>query len=101
MSALSDLLRSKAGGRSVREIAHAAKVSHETVAAYMRPSHGHPNEKTLKSLHLAFGIPIGELRRAAGVPVGETDAWIPPPEANRLDRRQRAALEELIKAMTS
>lgn len=104
MSALSDLLQAKANGRSGREISRHAweagvKISVETVATYMRPSHGHPHERTLEALTVAFDIPIDDLRRAAGVPIGEVDPWIPPPESNRLSHRQRQAVDELIRSM--
>jgi hypothetical protein len=39
------------------------------------------------------------LRRAAGLPADETAPYTPPPESSRLTRRQRRAVDEIIRAM--
>jgi hypothetical protein len=40
-----------------------------------------------------------QLRMAADLPAELTSPYVPPPEASRLSRRQRRALDEIIRAM--
>ncbi|TDP76305.1 hypothetical protein DEU31_3012 [Brachybacterium sp. AG952] len=107
MTALSDLLtQSNANGWSTREIARQAeKKQHQlaqpTVSKYMSGRHGTPTEPVLEAFSDVLNIPIHKLRAAAGVPTGDGEPWAPPAEANRLDRRQRLALEELIRSMVA
>lgn len=102
MTELSELLRRHA--TSAREIARRAHeigvpLSHQTAAMYWMGSQQQPTEQTLVAFHRVTGIPLQELRIAAKVPVGEGEPWEPPIEANRLSRRQRLAINELIRAM--
>lgn len=107
MTALSDLLtQSNANGWSTREIARQAeKKKHQlaqpTVSKYMSGRHGIPTEPVLEAFSDVLNIPIDKLREAAGVPKGADAPWSPPAEANRLDRRQRRALDELIRSMVT
>ena len=48
-----------------------------------------------------LNIQIDTLRTAAGVPAGTGSPWTSPSETNRLDTRQRRALEELIRSMVA
>jgi transcriptional regulator with XRE-family HTH domain len=105
MSGLSELLRSINGGRlSARAVARAAQdrghsLNHDTAARYLRGDHGRPDEATLIALSDVFGVPLKRLRTAAGLPDELTTPYQPPAEASRLSRRQRAAVDEIIRAM--
>lgn len=107
MTALSELLDSSNTNRwSTREIARRAqksghKLSQPTVSVYIGGRHGMPSEEVLAAFSDVLNIPIDKLRRAAGVPAGAGTPWAPPVEANRLDVRQRRALEELIRSMVA
>lgn len=107
MTALSDLLTVSNTNRwTTREIAGLAeKKGHQlaqpTVSKYLSGRHGRPTEPVLAAFSDVLNIPIDKLRAAAGVPTGDGDPWAPPAEANRLDRRQRLALEELIRSMVA
>lgn len=105
MSALSDLLTDANAGRlSARSLARAAQaagysLNHDTAARYLRGDHGQPDEKTLVALSKVLHIPLGRLRAAAALPAEETEPYRPPAEASRLNRRQRRAVDEIIRAM--
>lgn len=107
MTALSDLLAdANVQGWSTREIARRAqknghKLSQPSASVYMGGRHGVPTEPVLAAFSDVLNIPIDKLRAAAGVPTGAGEPWAPPAEANRLDRRQRRALEELIRSMVA
>lgn len=104
MSKLSELLVAAQGGRGVRDIAAAAHerghlLSPGTVSKYLNGRHGRPDEQTLAAFSDALGLDIQELRRAAGVPIGEPEPYVPPKEADRLSAAQRQALDGLIQAI--
>jgi transcriptional regulator with XRE-family HTH domain len=105
MSALSELLSgANAGGLSAREIARRAQESgfslnHDTVARYLRGDHGRPDEPTLIAFSAVLTLPLGRLRTAAGLPSEVVEPYVPPTEAGRLSRRQRKAVDEIIRAM--
>ena len=105
MTALSDLLQSVNGGRlSARALARAAQerghtLNHDTAARYLRGDHGNPDEATLVALSEVLNVPLKRLRTAAGLPDELTTAYTPPAEASRLTRRQRLAVDEIIRAM--
>jgi len=105
MSALSDLLSAaNAGKLSARSIARAAQdrgftLNHDTAARYLRGDHGRPDEPTLNAFSEVLGVPMQKLRVAADLPAEETAPYNPPPEASRLNRRQRKAVDEIIRAM--
>lgn len=107
MTALSELLReANVHGWSTREIARRAEknghnLAQPTVSKYMGGRHGRPTEAVLAAFSDVLNIPIDKLRTAAGVPAGTGSPWTPPSEANRLDTRQRRALEELIRSMVT
>jgi hypothetical protein len=108
MSELSDLINAALArkgwdGMSVRELAAASDgaLSKDNVAIYRRGAHGVPDERTLRAWSEITGLSVGELRAAAGVPAGEGEPWVPPVESARLSRRQRVALEELIRAFVA
>lgn len=105
MSRLSDLLNeANTAGLSARSIAREAQVhgfslNHDTAARYLRGDHGRPDEETLVALAQVLALPLNELRAAAELPAGETEPYRPPAEASRLSRRQRRAVDEIIRAM--
>jgi transcriptional regulator with XRE-family HTH domain len=105
VSALSDLLSSVNGGKlSARAIARNAQdrghtLNHDTAARYLRGDHGRPDEATLVALADVLGVSLGRLRTAAGLPSELTTPYLPPPEASRLTRRQRLAVDEIIRSM--
>lgn len=107
MTVLSELLhQSNVQGWSNREISVRAeknghKLSRASVDVYMGGRHGRPTEAVLTAFSDVLNIPIDKLRTAAGVPAGTGSPWQPPSEANRLDTRQRRALEELIRSMVA
>lgn len=104
MSALSDLLNSYKGDRSVRAIGRACVkygVGVSTVTPYFNGSHGlNPPEEVLYALSMVMPLDIGRLRAAANVPRGEEEPYVAPLEANRLNYTQRKALDELIRSFT-
>jgi transcriptional regulator with XRE-family HTH domain len=105
VSALSDLLNEANSGKlSARSIARAARaagftLNHDTAARYLRGAHGRPDEATLLALSKVLRIPLNQLRAAAALPAGETEPYRPPAESSRLSRRQRRAIDEIIRAM--
>lgn len=105
MSALSDLLNKANGGSlSARSLARNAQaagftLNHDTAARYLRGDHGRPDEATLLALSKVLRIPLSRLRAAASLPAEETEPYRPPIEASRLNRRQRRAVDEIIRAM--
>lgn len=107
MTALSELLHeANVQSWSSREIARRAeknghKLSYASASVYLGGRHGVPSEQVLAAFSDVLNIPIDKLRAAAGVPTGDGEPWAPPAEANRLDRRQRLALEELIRSMVT
>lgn len=107
MTALSDLLaEANVQAWSSREIARRAeknghKLSYASASVYLGGRHGVPTEAVLAAFSDVLNIQIDKLREAAGVPAGADTPWTPPTEANRLDIRQRRALEELIRSMVA
>jgi transcriptional regulator with XRE-family HTH domain len=105
MSALSDLLtEANAGKLSARSLARAAQaagfsLNHDTAARYLRGDHGRPDEATLLALSKVLRIPLNRLRAAASLPAEVTEPYRPPAESSRLNRRQRRAIDEIIRAM--
>jgi transcriptional regulator with XRE-family HTH domain len=104
VSALSDLLAAHSEGRSARSIARDARerghtLNHDTAARYLRGDHGKPDEATLVALADVLDVSLTKLRAAAGLPFELTEPYVPPAEASRLSRRQRLAVDEIIRAM--
>lgn len=105
VTALSELLGAANGSqRSARALAREARerghtLNHDTAARYLRGDHGVPDEATLRAFADVLEVPLRDLRLAADLPAESTDAYVPPPEASRLTRRQRRAIDEIIRAM--
>jgi hypothetical protein len=105
VSALSDVLRrANNGGLSARQVSRLARergftLNHDTAARYMRGDHGQPDESTIMAFAQVLDIGLEVLRAAAGLPHEQIEPYVPPHEASRLNRRQRRAVDELIRAM--
>jgi transcriptional regulator with XRE-family HTH domain len=105
MKRLSELLQAaNTEGLSARSIARQAQalgysLNHDTAARYLRGDHGRPDEDTLLALASVLKLPLAPLRKAAQLPSEVTEPYRPPPEASRLSRRQRRAVDEIIRAM--
>ena len=105
MTALSEILvRANSGDRSAREIARQAQsagysLNHDTVARYLRGDHGRPDEPTLRAFAAVLAVSLTDLRSAAELPSDAIDPYVPPTESSRLTRRQRKAVDEIIRAM--
>src|SRR5581483_5042150 len=80
-----------------RERGHS--LNHDTVARYLRGDHGTPDEATLVAFAEILEIPMRKLRAAADLPTETTEPYVAPAEASRLTRRQRRAVDEIIRAM--
>jgi hypothetical protein len=74
-----------------------------TVYRYLAGTHSpNPGESVLRAFARAMpGTSMVELRAAAGLAAGEVEPWVLPPEAQRLNRTQRAAIEVLIRAIAN
>jgi hypothetical protein len=105
VSALSDLIvASNTGGLSARALSRRARelghaLNHDTAARYVRGDHGVPDEATLQAFSAVLDIPLRDLRKAASLPAEVVGPYVPPLEANRLTRRQRRAVDAVIRAM--
>jgi transcriptional regulator with XRE-family HTH domain len=105
VKSLSELLQAaNIEGLSARSIARQAQalgysLNHDTAARYLRGDHGRPDEDTLLALASVLKLPLAPLRKAAQLPSEVTEPYRPPPEASRLSRRQRRAVDEVIRAM--
>lgn len=105
VSELTDRLIEARGDRSVDSIVKRMEdagcgVNRATVYRYLNGKVAkQPDEPTLQALSVGFGVGIRELRRLAGLPEGEPGEWTPPDEARRLNREQRDALDQLIRAI--
>lgn len=102
VSALSDALnQANVDQISAREIARRSgdRVSHSQLSKYLKPTHGRPGEDVLEVFSEVLNIPITRLRALAGLPAGDSAPYQPPREANRLDKRQRKVIDELIRML--
>ena len=105
MTALSDLINQRLAalgwdGLSVRDLAQKSDgaLSKDNVSIYRKGTHGTPSETTLASWSDILQTPIEDLREAAGLARGG-EAFMLPPEAARLNQRQRRAITEIIMSM--
>lgn len=107
MSRLSDLLTTanveRLSGRTIAARAQAAgySLNHDTVARYLRGDHGLPDESTLQAFAEVLPVDLAALRAAVELPSEVVEPYRPPPESSRLTRRQRRAIDELIRAMVA
>lgn len=89
-----------ASGRRLAEIAHQAgiEVSHATLNRIRNGTYkSMPSDSTIRAIAHLAGVPEIRAFIAAGATPPES-SYTPPVEAERLDQRQRKALDELIRA---
>lgn len=101
MSALSDLLNEARGDLSVRAVGRKVAeygVGESTIIPYFNGKHGTPSVPVLEALTKVLPVSIGQLYTAVGLPAGEGKPYEPPAEATMLTRRQRLAIDELIRS---
>lgn len=103
MSALSDALNdANVEGWSAAEIARRSgdRIHRATAANVLRGKHAaNPSDEVLEAFADVLDIPLVKLRQLAGRPGGTADPYVPPPEADLLDARQRRAVDEVIRSM--
>lgn len=89
----------KAGVRQTyRGIGDSAGLSHVTVRRLI--AEGRTSPATVTKVADALRVDESEVYRWAGIELSEWGPWTPPPDAHKLNPRARAALEELIRAVT-
>jgi len=104
VSTLSDLLNS--GSVSARQAADKAAKSgvdlrYGTIAAYWSGTHGRPTAKTLNKLAQVVPFTEKQLQIAAWGRSAPLGPYTAPKEAALLDRRQRRAIDELIRSIVA
>ena len=111
VTALSRLIegRVKERGLSNRDIARLSEkcpsaigtISAAAAALYRSGKHPEiPSDRLLRVLSWVLEIPMQELQHAAGIKES-LGQWVPPPEAHRMTRRQRAVIGEVIKLLVA
>jgi transcriptional regulator with XRE-family HTH domain len=83
---------------SARDLATKAGVAPSTITRLIFGD-GDAGEDTVAAVAVALGLSVTRVRRLAGLPAGEDRPFVLPPEANRLDRRQRAAVVEIVRLL--
>lgn len=106
MSALSELLNSQpvsARQAADRAVELGIRLPYGTIAAYWSGGHGKPSAATLDKLAQVLPtVTITQLREAAWNAVAaELGDYHPPSDARFLDRRQRQAVDELIRSIVA
>jgi transcriptional regulator with XRE-family HTH domain len=105
MSALSERLKDAKGTRGLDDIVRLAEreghtIHRSVVARYLKGQHGpRPSDHTIAALAAGLRVDVRELRALAGMPPGELGTYEPTPEAARLNREQRDALDQLIRTI--
>lgn len=102
MSALSDALNeANVENWSAREVARRGddRIHFATIAKYLAGRHGRPSEDVLEVFSEVLNVPLPRLRELAELPAGDEQPYEPPREANRLDKRQRRLVDELIRML--
>lgn len=98
MTPLADLVRARMDELeipSMRALAKACGVSHDSVAALMADRHT-PRDSTLTKLAKGLRVPVGRLREAAEQPRGEEEPYVPPEVASQLTYTERKIVDSLI-----
>jgi hypothetical protein len=106
VSALSDYLNAHIpDGMTKRDLIRALQddLDRTTVYRYLAGTHSpNPGESVLQAFARALpGATMVELRAAAAQATGEEEPWVLPPEAQRLNRAQRAAIELIIRGIVN
>jgi hypothetical protein len=106
VSALSDYLNAHMPDDwSKRDLIRALRddIDRTTVYRYLAGTHSpNPGESVLQAFARVLpGATMVELRAAAGQAAGAEEPWVLPPEAQRLSRAQRAAIELIIRGLVN
>ena len=105
MSALSELLqqrnREELTPRAISTRARAAgySLSPDTAWKYLTGRHGTPTDAALEALAAVLPVKLRDLQRAAGIVTEDLGPYVPPDEASRLGRRERAAVDEIVRLL--
>lgn len=105
MTRLSDLLNDanpdQLSARRIQAIAEdrGVTVANTSISKYLRGEPESPSESVLKAFSLALDLPMDTLRAAAGAPPGETQPFVLPESANRLNARQRELVLHTIRVL--
>lgn len=84
--------------QTYRGIGDAAGLSHVTVRRLI--AEGRTSPTTISKVASALRLDEATVYEWAGIELSDWGVWTPPAEAHRLNPRARAALEELIRAVT-
>ncbi len=94
MTRLSDLLNDsnveQLSARRMQAIAEGqgVRVSNTSLSKYLRGEPESPSEAVLKAFSLALNVPMEVLCEAVGAPLKESEPFVLPESANRLNSRQ-------------
>lgn len=89
------------GIASLRDFARKSGLSVETIRKTVYGLRT-PTPDTAKTIARTLGVPLTRVNEWIGFPNADVDVpYDPPAEATRLDRRQRKALDELIRSMVT
>lgn len=84
--------------QTYRGIGEAAGLSHVTVRRLI--TEGRTSPSTVNKVAAALRVEASKVYQWADIELSEWGPWTPPAEAHRLHPRVRAALDELIRAVT-
>ena len=92
-------LMDQKGMASFRELGDAAGLSHTAVSRIAYGQSKHVRDTTVRAIADALGQDMETIYELINQPVEHASPWSPPAESQRLTRRQRNALEELVRSM--
>jgi hypothetical protein len=107
MTALSELItaanRDGLNHRQIAAQANAAgvRVGTDAVWKVMSGRHGAVKDGTLRAFATVLSIDFADLRAAADLPTADLGPYQPPEDALRLGRREREAIDELIRLLAA
>jgi hypothetical protein len=90
----------KAGLGSRTRLGTAAGIPTSTITGLITGER-RASERTMQAVAAALRVEVTTIREWATQARGEQEPYAPPAEANQLNRRQRRALDELIRAVVS
>lgn len=94
-------LMEQRGYSSVRRLAEAAGISHTAVSRVLH-GEGNPSDESVIAIAGALDVVPSKAFQMLGVAVREdAQPYEPPPEAARLTRRQRKAVDEVIRLLVA
>lgn len=90
-------LMDRKGIPSARQLALRSGVSQPAIGRLLHRE-GRQEDDTIIRVADTLGLDLSEAYELAGVDAPEAKPYVPPPEAHRLNERQRRAIDELIRA---